>query len=267
MQEVSSIYDEKTENSQIDIRENHFKLFAGKFAEKTKDPQPSYNVSVDDVDSPAQIAGQMLLEKKFIVTGSNLLEKNLKTNTTTRDTSIYTDIENIPHIRCRIPLKKKPSMRKDLETLESEIFSEDHEFNYDEEVVDEHYTEMTTACSPRNVYRYETKLFINPHNRPKNLYIGRKFLTEYTDSSPERTGRIFSNKFGERTKLLNRMSLFTAPFEDPIEHYIPCLLLKPRLPTNKVILYFHGNGEDIHLARELLTHVRDQLNVIKNILF
>lgn len=47
-----------------------------------------------------------------------------------------------------------------------------------------------------------------------------------------------------------------------VESYIPCLLLQPEDPSDKIIIYFHGNGEDINLAYDLLAHVRNHLNVI-----
>lgn len=47
-----------------------------------------------------------------------------------------------------------------------------------------------------------------------------------------------------------------------VESYIPCLLLQSEVPTDKILVYFHGNGEDIYLAYELASHLRDHLNVI-----
>ena len=49
--------------------------------------------------------------------------------------------------------------------------------------------------------------------------------------------------------------------QDMIENYIPCLLLTPITDSDKLVIYFHGNGEDINLSYELLAHVRDNLNV------
>jgi hypothetical protein len=42
---------------------------------------------------------------------------------------------------------------------------------------------------------------------------------------------------------------------------VPCLLLRSGFPTNKIMIYFHGNGEDIYLAYDLLSHIRNNLNV------
>jgi hypothetical protein len=40
--------------------------------------------------------------------------------------------------------------------------------------------------------------------------------------------------------------------EDP-EDYIPCLYLPSDTGGNKLVIYFHGNAEDIGLAFEMLT--------------
>ena len=52
-----------------------------------------------------------------------------------------------------------------------------------------------------------------------------------------------------------------TPKIDKIEYYIPCLFLKSGNHTKKIIIYFHGNGEDINLAYDLLNHIRIHLNV------
>ena len=47
------------------------------------------------------------------------------------------------------------------------------------------------------------------------------------------------------------------------KEYIPCMLLRSRASTSKVLIYFHGNGEDVNLAFELLSHIRNYLMVNK----
>lgn len=47
-----------------------------------------------------------------------------------------------------------------------------------------------------------------------------------------------------------------------ISHYIPCLLLKPSNSYSPLILlYFHGNGEDVFLAYDLLNNLRNNLQI------
>ena len=40
--------------------------------------------------------------------------------------------------------------------------------------------------------------------------------------------------------------------DDPLLEYIPCLYLPCDTGGNKVVIYFHGNAEDIGLAFDLL---------------
>ncbi|EAR99030.2 alpha/beta superfamily hydrolase (macronuclear) [Tetrahymena thermophila SB210] len=45
------------------------------------------------------------------------------------------------------------------------------------------------------------------------------------------------------------------------QKYIPCLFLKSYSPSNYVLIYFHGNGEDISLSYELTDHLRNTLKL------
>ena len=60
------------------------------------------------------------------------------------------------------------------------------------------------------------------------------------------------NKFLKQKTLVEKMTSDT---------YIPCMLLRAITSSSKLMIYFHGNGEDINLAYELLTHARNNLNV------
>lgn len=45
-------------------------------------------------------------------------------------------------------------------------------------------------------------------------------------------------------------------------YYIPCLLLKPSSNISPfILLYFHGNGEDINLSYDLLNNLRNNLQI------
>ena len=44
--------------------------------------------------------------------------------------------------------------------------------------------------------------------------------------------------------------------------YIPCMLLRSGFSSSRIMIYFHGNGEDINIAYELLSNVRNYLRVI-----
>lgn len=43
--------------------------------------------------------------------------------------------------------------------------------------------------------------------------------------------------------------------------YIPCLYLPHVSGSSKILIYFHGNAEDIGLATELLTFLKDMMKV------
>jgi len=275
IQDMTSILDERMENSQINITENHLKIFNDKALEKDKPILPSHDVSIADVDNPLQTFSPMVLEKKFILTGSHLGKNNKGSLTTreTRDSSMSTiDRENnTPYARSKAPLKKKNKMSMSKKVSQTFDVAPLEEVDFEEGNVNEHPEILTNFSLPLNISKYETKIFSNPHSGSRDQY-GRKVVTEYitqqTDFSPERDGRAQTERFKERFTLHSKLSI--SPMIKPksneeivmVEYKIPCLVLKPRLPTNKVILYFHGNGEDIHLSRELLTHIRDSLNII-----
>jgi len=265
IQEVSSVCDEKGENSVLHVRENNLKFFVDRTINKSMDPPASYNVSCDDLDSPVQLlGGPMVLEKKFIVTGPNVSSKSLKSNNNnTRDNSVFTDAENTPYLVPRGPLhRRKFSMKKEANnTFDAACVQEHQEGDFEERIVSEHSMDNNLFFTPRNIQKYETKVFSNPHNRAKLGDGTRKFLTEYLETSPEKYSRSYASNLRERNSFFNTVSGGPLPLQDPVEHHIPCLVLRARSATNKVVLYFHGNGEDVHLARELLSHVRDHLNV------
>jgi hypothetical protein len=45
------------------------------------------------------------------------------------------------------------------------------------------------------------------------------------------------------------------------EGFIPCLFMPYLMGSSKLLIYFHGNAEDIGLSMELLIFVRDMLKV------
>lgn len=48
---------------------------------------------------------------------------------------------------------------------------------------------------------------------------------------------------------------------DAPEGFIPCLFMPYLMGSSKLLIYFHGNAEDIGLSMELLIFVRDMLKV------
>ena len=49
-------------------------------------------------------------------------------------------------------------------------------------------------------------------------------------------------------------------------NYIPCLFLPYIQGSDKLLIYFHGNAEDVGSAQELLNHIRNTLKVISPLL-
>jgi hypothetical protein len=54
--------------------------------------------------------------------------------------------------------------------------------------------------------------------------------------------------------------LIYVPREEP-NKFIPCLYLPYTKGSCKILLYFHGNAEDVGLAYELLEHLKNTLKV------
>lgn len=79
---------------------------------------------------------------------------------------------------------------------------------------------------------------------------------------PAYTYSLLANRliFIPRAPIINYKSDFTAShdFGDEPKH-IPCLMLKSPTGSSKVLLYFHGNAEDIGHTQELLEHLRDSI--------
>ena len=51
------------------------------------------------------------------------------------------------------------------------------------------------------------------------------------------------------------------PKDEKKQGFIPCLYLPYLGGSSKILIYFHGNAEDVGLAMELLAFVKDMLKV------
>ena len=61
--------------------------------------------------------------------------------------------------------------------------------------------------------------------------------------------------------LVNTKSFLKSDYRQILYH-IPCLLLKPSNYISPfILLYFHGNGEDVFLANDLLNNLRNNLQI------
>lgn len=261
MPELSGVYDEKPENREIYVKELPNKLLQKQNLNKTKEVQTSYNVSVDDESNGIQAVGGKANEKKFFLSGSNIANKIPKTTVSSRDSSLSTEVNSIPYARAKAPILKKRSSKRLSQTFNCGDEIPEVDCDYDEGIVNEYPAQTAAITSPRNLLKYQTKVFNNPHSH-RDLYpSSRKVMTEYLDTAPDRVERSLTPLIESKSKGYNTRLSLAGPVKDVAEYHIPCLILKSRFPNNKAIVYFHGNGEDIHLARDLLTHVRDQLDV------
>ena len=84
-------------------------------------------------------------------------------------------------------------------------------------------------------------------------------------SSASYTRAAFYNSFEDQSKEIEqsysvnlRDKMTSNPFDT---QYIPCVLHRSTNCSSKILIYFHGNSEDINLAKELLLHMRVTLNV------
>ena len=76
------------------------------------------------------------------------------------------------------------------------------------------------------------------------------------------------NSYQKHVDELNRNQLAAAgnntSWKDQAKRskgYIPCLYLPYLGGSSKLLIYFHGNAEDVGLAMELLAFVKDMLKV------
>ena len=201
----------------------------------------SEDVSMDVLDSPIR-AGPTFLEKKFA--RNQFSNKVSKASTAIRDdySNLDSNISSANH-------SKKPSM-KNWQGPELKIVDEDNEGNFDIGIGEEFPIEDEHVfISPKTISNYQTR------TNEKN-YLSRRLMTEYSFQAQGETQTL---KKGDLASICRETK--TQSRAD-ITGHIPCLILKSGVPTNKVLIYFHGNGEDIYLSYELLTHIRNNLNVL-----
>lgn len=170
--------------------------------------------------------------------------------------------------------KKKPSSTKVItlnQTAKNQISREESKLNLEDEMYEEYPSTAKALASPRNLPKYQTRTFANPSicfpltksfdfdafasvRSPKNTHLTASLAIPTGMSSPSHVSSP-TNRFSSNHAT-------SAKPTETIEYYIPCMVLKSTLPTSKMLIYFHGNGEDIYLAYDLLSHIRNNLSVI-----
>ena len=49
--------------------------------------------------------------------------------------------------------------------------------------------------------------------------------------------------------------------EQKILYHIPCLFIKAKMPTQNILVYYHGNAEDISQSQKMLEFIQKYINV------
>ena len=114
--------------------------------------------------------------------------------------------------------------------------------------------DMNSVSSPKKIIFYRSKesqinnLF--KLNSPRCLTSKYKSSTQFFESP----------SFSKHSQTVHNQTVKPVEIQK-IDRYIPCLLLDSSFPTDKILIYFHGNAEDIYLAYELLSYLQRYLKV------
>ena len=195
----------------------------------------------------------------------------------------------VNQIRYNLQFHMKP-----IETIEATTNEGDtSQTSFDPKHTDEYGLMQHMQTPKKSMFNYSTKKFCNPIEKAKHSSSVIENLAQTLPSSnskitlhpkmscdffPSRESEIskpstmkskhsyFHSEVDPREaftppKSQSRMTSFIRLTEEP-ERYIPCMLLVPATISDKVLIYFHGNGEDINVANDLLTYLRNHLIVI-----
>ena len=94
------------------------------------------------------------------------------------------------------------------------------------------------------------------------------FIPKYKQKSPQNTTSFFSNKSTINSQEESKSDLSPGDKKSKkLNGHIPCLYLpceEENRYSNTLLIYFHGNAEDIYLAYDLLRNIRKELKVFTN---
>ena len=117
--------------------------------------------------------------------------------------------------------------------------------------VEEEEDTFPTNCKDVEQYAITPLLF-----QEKTQELSKAMLTPSPNKRPLTNETTSCNSSTQRSHAKN-----TAEQKQLVMGYIPCRLLYALLTTRKIMIYFHGNGEDIYLSSRFLFHVRKNMNV------
>jgi hypothetical protein len=153
--------------------------------------------------------------------------------------------------------KRSEHLKKHLNLQEMEFNEQEKSFflknknDFDEGI------DANCLSSPKKILDYKFK---DPQNNKT-----------FQMSSPRTSTAKYKSRthyYGNASLSFQKMNLsFKKDEIEKIDHFIPCLLLEPETPTDKILVYFHGNAEDIYLAYELLYYIERYLRVCNFFVF
>ena len=259
--------------------------------EKTCNSDESYMVEDQEEEQPKSVAFNK--DFKFIKNSNTRCLRNSKSEMI-QTVNMPIHMPKKPH---KYPLKyvdelKSPSDKNNTSTnFDTCIFDENVAHNIKNNSTT---NELSRAHSPNNVSKYNinNSRLLNQHLRnpftsfflPLNLKAedhdnicllnnyrincasvgiptNTQSLANFSDSS---RSVVFGGNMTvdalNNEKLVSKTQLMTA-FTNVVDCYIPCIYLEPTTPSNKILIYFHGNGEDINLANDLMIHIKNTMNV------
>ena len=114
--------------------------------------------------------------------------------------------------------------------------------------------DFNSISSPKKILEYRTR----DHQTQNPFKLGSPTRT-MTTKTKSRTSFYYNNS--PVMKSFNQSVLGIET--EKVERVIPCLLLEPENWTDKILVYFHGNAEDIYLAYELLYYIERYLRVVQ----
>ena len=220
-------------------------------------PKPHRRINFShDYKSPTTNDGSLMLEQKLYPINPSALKKFkflkdfVKGSKTTRKNG-EKDFENIfpendvldhicsPKVFTKINIKSLKSMNSETKICDKN--------RYEKSLTKSSNSNPICKTTPNLAKSLDTEIASIYHKKEINSGVSKDNDANFH----------FSPK--KLNKSLNTIANVSK--KDKIEYYIPCLLLKTGIKTRKIIVYFHGNGEDINLAHDLLNHLKINLNV------
>lgn len=110
-------------------------------------------------------------------------------------------------------------------------------------------------------YERDEQGHIIPFEKTPVVTVEAKPLKPVPSSLQSSTAPTYKELSEPAQKLKSVQTFRNQKFKQKTGDFIPCLYLPHVNGSSKLLVYFHGNAEDIGLAMELLNFVKDMLKV------